>query len=127
MTYLSLLYPSSLRVIILNTTRSNSRVAGNSCSHLREICCVCFANKQTSYLILSGARLLISSSSSTPSTCLGSYSIALGPVWPSILCYFIAVAPIGLRAILLGWNLPVKKVDWVVESRVGVGSLCISA
>jgi hypothetical protein len=77
--YLSPLYPSSPRVIILNATRSNSRVAGNSCSRLREICYVCFANKQTLYSILSGARLSISSSSSTPLTYLGSYSIASGP------------------------------------------------
>jgi len=62
---------------------------------------VCFANKQTSHSILSGARSSISSSSSAPLTCLGSYSIASGPAWPSILCYFIAVAPTSLRAILL--------------------------
>ena len=99
--YLSPLYPSSPRVIILNTTRSNGQVARNSCSRLQEIYCVCFANKQTLYLILSGACLSISSSSSTLSTCLGSCLIALGPAWPSILCYFVAVAPIGLRAILL--------------------------
>ena len=101
MTYLSPLYPSSLRVIILNATRLNGRVAGNSCSRLREIYYICFANKQTLHLILSGARLLISSSSSTPSTCLGSCLIALGPAWLSILCHFVAVAPTSLRAILL--------------------------
>ena len=63
---------------------------------------MCFANKQTLYLILSGARLLISSLSSAPLTCLGSYLIASGPTWPSILCHFVAMAPISLRAILLG-------------------------
>jgi len=63
---------------------------------------VCFANKQTSHLILSGARLLVLNSvSSALITCLGSYAIALGPAWPSILCYLVAVAPIGLRAIWL--------------------------
>jgi len=62
---------------------------------------VCFANEQTSHLILSGTRSLISSLSSAPLTCLGSYLIASGPTWPSILCHFIAVAPTNLRAILL--------------------------
>jgi hypothetical protein len=62
---------------------------------------VCFANKQTLYLILSGACLLISSLSSTLLACLGSYLIALGPVWLSILYYFIAIALTGLWAILL--------------------------
>jgi len=61
---------------------------------------VCFTNKQTLYLILSGAYLLVLNSvSSTPITCLGSCVIALGPIWPSILCHLIAVAPIGLWAI----------------------------
>ena len=41
---------------------------------------MCFANKQTLYLILSGARLSISSSSSALLTCLGSCLIALGPI-----------------------------------------------
>jgi len=63
---------------------------------------VCFTNKQVSHLILSGARLVVNSVSSAPLTCLGSCLIALGPAWPSILCYFIAVAPTSLRAILLG-------------------------
>jgi hypothetical protein len=77
--YLSPLYPSSLRVIILNASRLNGRVAGNSCSHLREICCVCFANKQASHSILSGARSVVNSVSSAPLMCLGSYLIAVGP------------------------------------------------
>jgi len=42
---------------------------------------VCFTNKQTLYLILSGARLLVLNSVSfTPITCLGSCVIALGPI-----------------------------------------------
>jgi len=77
--YLSPLYPGSLRVMISNATRLNGRVAGNSYSRLQEICCVCFDIKQTSHLILSGARSSISSSSSAPLTYLGSYLIALGP------------------------------------------------
>jgi len=61
---------------------------------------MCFTNKQTLHSILSGARLLVSNSvSSTLITCLGSCTIALGPIWPSILCHLIVVAPIGLRAI----------------------------
>jgi len=59
---------------------------------------VCFANKQVSHSILSGARLSVSSA---PITCLGSCAIALGPIWPRILCHLVAVAPIGLRAIRL--------------------------
>jgi hypothetical protein len=78
--YLSPLYPSSLRVMILNATRLNGRVAGNLCSRLREICCVCFTNKQTLHLILSGACLLISSLISALLTYLGSCLIALGPI-----------------------------------------------
>ena len=62
---------------------------------------MCFANKQTSHSILSGARSLISSLSSAPSTCLESCLIASGPAWLSILCHFVAMAPTGLRAILL--------------------------
>jgi len=63
---------------------------------------VCFANKQTLYSILSGARLLVLNSVSfTPIICLGSCIIALGPAWLSILCHLIAMAPIGLRAIRL--------------------------
>ena len=62
---------------------------------------MCFANKQTSHLILSGARLLISSLSSMLLIYLGSYLIALDPIWLSILYYFIAIAPTSLRAILL--------------------------
>jgi len=58
---------------------------------------VCFANKQTLHLILSGARSSISSLSSALLTYLGSCLIALGPIWPRILCHFIAVAPTGLR------------------------------
>jgi len=58
---------------------------------------VCFANKQTSYSILSGACLLVSNSvSSAPITCLRSYAIVLGPIWLSILCYLVAIALIGL-------------------------------
>ena len=74
---------------------------------------MCFANKQTSHLILSGACLLVLNSvSSAPIMCLGSCAIALGPVWLSILCHLIAVAPIGLRAMRLGWYLlEVKNVD----------------
>jgi len=42
---------------------------------------VCFANKQTSYLILSGARsLVLNSVSSAPITYLESCVIALGPI-----------------------------------------------
>jgi len=41
---------------------------------------MCFANKQALYSILSGARLLISSISSTLLTCLGSCLIASGPI-----------------------------------------------
>jgi len=42
---------------------------------------VCFANKQTLYLILSGACLLVSNLvSSTPIIYLGSYAIASGPI-----------------------------------------------
>jgi hypothetical protein len=108
--YLSPLYPGSLRVMILKASRSNGRVAGCSCSRLREIYCVCFASEQTSHSILSGARLSFSSSSA-PLMCLGSCSIALGPVWPSILYHFVAIAPTGLRAILLGWCLLNEKVD----------------
>ena len=62
---------------------------------------MCFANKQTLYLILSGARLLIRSLSSAPLTYLESYPIALGPTWPSILYHFVAVALTSLWAILL--------------------------
>jgi len=74
---------------------------------------VCFANKQTLHLILSGACLLVSNSvSSALITCLGSCAIALGPTWPSILCHLVAVAPIGLRAMRLGWYLlEVENVD----------------
>ena len=108
MMYLSPLYPGSLRLMILNASRSNGRVAGYSCSRLREICYVCFANEQTSHSILSGARLPVSSA---PLTCLGSCSIASGPASPSILCHLVAVAPTGLRGIRLGWNPPVEKVD----------------
>ena len=57
---------------------------------------MCFANKQTLHLILSGAR---PSASSALLTCLGSYLIALGPIWPSILCHLVAIAPTGLQAI----------------------------
>ena len=57
---------------------------------------MCFANKQTSHLILSGARSSIRSLSSTLLIYLGSCPIALGPAWPSILCYFIAMAPTSL-------------------------------
>jgi len=61
---------------------------------------VCFASKQTLYLILSGARLLVLNSVSfTPIIYLGSYIIALGPTWLSILCHLVAVALIGLQAI----------------------------
>ena len=61
---------------------------------------MCFASKQTLYSILSGAYLLVLNSvSSILITCLGSYTIALGPIWPSILCYLVAVALIGLWAI----------------------------
>jgi len=63
---------------------------------------VCFTSKQTLYSILSGARLLVSNSvSSAPIICLGSCAIALGPIWPRILCHLIAVAPISLRAFSL--------------------------
>jgi len=62
---------------------------------------VCFANKQVSHLILSGAYLVVNSVSSAPMTCLGSCLIVLGPVWLSILCHLVAVAPIGLRAMRL--------------------------
>jgi len=42
---------------------------------------MCFANKQTLYLILSGARsLVLNSVSSTPIIYLGSYAIALGSI-----------------------------------------------
>jgi hypothetical protein len=41
---------------------------------------VCFANKQTSYLILSGAHLVVNLVSSTPLMYLGSYLIALGSI-----------------------------------------------
>ena len=42
---------------------------------------MCFANKQTSHSILSGARLLVLNSvSSAPIICLGSYAIVLGPI-----------------------------------------------
>ena len=60
---------------------------------------MCFANKQTSHLILSGARSLVSSA---PLTCLESFLIALGPAWLSILCHLVAKAPTGLRAMRLG-------------------------
>jgi hypothetical protein len=63
---------------------------------------MCFANKQVSHSILSGARLVVNLVSSTPLTYLGSCLIASGPAWLSILYYFIAVAPTSLRAILLG-------------------------
>ena len=70
---------------------------------------MCFDIEQTSHLILRDAR---SSFSSAPLTCLGSYLIALGPAWPSILCHFVAVAPTGLRAVRLGWYLlEVKNID----------------
>jgi len=58
---------------------------------------VYFASKQTLYLILSGARLLVLNLvSSAPITCFRSCVIALGPIWLRILCYLIAMAPIGL-------------------------------
>ena len=67
---------------------------------------MCFANKQTSHLILSGARLVVVNLvNSAPLTCLGSCLIALGPTWPRILCYFVAMALTSLWAIRLGWNL----------------------
>jgi len=70
---------------------------------------VCFTNKQTLHSILSGTR---SSASSAPLTYLESCLIASGPAWPSILCHLVAVAPTGLRAIRLGWNLlEVRNVD----------------
>ena len=116
-----------MRLIISNANHLNSQVAGNSCSRLQEICCVCFAIKQTLHSIFSGAHLLISSVSFTPMMCFGSCVIALGLAWPSILCYFIAVALIGLWAIWLSWYLfKVENVEWV-KSRVFIGSLCISA
>jgi len=63
---------------------------------------VCFASKQTSHLILSGAYLLVSNLvSSAPITYLKSCVIVLGPIWLSILCHLVAVAPIGLRAMRL--------------------------
>jgi len=100
--YLLPLYPGSLRVIILNASRSNGRVARNSYSCLREICCVCFANKQALHSILSGARSVVNLVSSVLLICLGSCLIAAGPAWPRILCHFIAVAPTNLRAMRLG-------------------------
>jgi hypothetical protein len=72
---------------------------------------VYFANKQASHSILSGARLVVNSVSSAPLTCLGSCLIALGPAWLSILYHFVAIAPTGLRAILLSRCLLIKKVD----------------
>jgi len=63
---------------------------------------MCFANKQVSYSILSGTYLVVNSVSSAPLTCLGSYLIALGPAWPSILCHLIAMAPTSLWAMRLG-------------------------
>jgi len=60
---------------------------------------MCFNIKQTLHSILSGARLVVNSVSSAPLTCLESCLIVLGPIWPSILYYFIAVAPTSLRAI----------------------------
>ena len=88
---------------------------------------MCFATEQVSHSILSGARSVVNSVRSAPSTCLGSCSIASGPAWPRILCHFVAVAPIGLQAIQLIWCLfEVENVDWV-DSREFVGSLCISA
>ena len=69
---------------------------------------MCFNIKQTSHSILRSARL---SFSSALLTYLGSYLIALGPAWPSILYHFVAVAPTGLRAILLSWCLLIKKVN----------------
>ena len=88
---------------------------------------MCFAIKQVSHSIFSGAYLLVNSVSSAPLTCLGSCSIASDPAWPSILCHFVAVAPTGLRAIRLGWNLLVEKVDWFDDFREFIGSWCISA
>ena len=90
--YLSLLYPGPLKLIISNVNHSNGRVAGNSYCRLQEICCVCFAIKQVLHLILSGARSLVNSVSSTLLMYSGSCSIALNPAWPSILCHFKAVA-----------------------------------
>jgi len=58
---------------------------------------MCFASKQTLYLILSGAYLLVLNLvSSAPITYLESYVIVLGPVWLSILYHLIAIALIGL-------------------------------
>ena len=113
MAYLLPLYPSTLRQMILNASRLNSRVARNSCSHLREIYCVCFASKQTLHSILSGARsLVLNSVSSTPITCFRSCAIALGPIWPRILCRLIAVALTSLQAIQLGqYLLEVKNIN----------------
>jgi len=63
---------------------------------------MCFTNKQTLYLILSGAYLLVLNLvSSAPITYLGSCVIALGPTYPSILYHLVAVALIGLWAIWL--------------------------
>ncbi len=101
---------------------------------------MCFAIKQTSHLILSGAYLLIRSVSSAPMTCFRSYIIVLGLVWPSILCHSVAVAPISLwaiwldqylfeveQAIQLGQYLFEVKNVKQVKSRVFIGFLYISA
>jgi len=58
---------------------------------------ICLYSQQ----ILSGAYLVVNLVSSTLLTCLGSYLIALGPIWPRILYHFIAIALTSLRAILL--------------------------
>ena len=70
-----------------------------------------FAIKQTSYLILSGAYLLVKLVSSVLLMCFRSCLIASGLVWPSILCHFMAVALTGLWAILLSWNLLLEVVN----------------
>ena len=109
--YLLPLYPGPLRLIISNANRLNGRVAGNSYCRLQKICCVCFAIKQVLYSILSGAYLVVNLVTFMLLICLGSYLIASGPVQPSILCYFEAVALTSLQAIWLSQYLPVKKVD----------------
>ena len=88
---------------------------------------MCFAIKQTSHLILSGAYLLIRSVSSAPMTCFRSYIIVLGLVWPSILCHSVAVAPISLWAIWLDQYLFEVENVKQVKSRVFIGFLYISA
>ena len=85
-----------MRLIISNANHLNGQVAGNSYYRLQEIYCVCFAIKQTSHSIFSGAYSLVNSVSSAPMTCFGSCAIASGLAWPSILCHSVAVALIGL-------------------------------